>query len=472
VPSPPVERTPNGVLVVLIGACVTFALSQTLVIPALPQIAAEFDASPGAVSWVLTAFLLSASVATPVVGKLGDLHGKGRVLTFVLLVFSVGTVVSALAPSIAVLIAGRTLQGVAGAVFPLAFGIVRDNFPPSRVPGGLALISAVFGIGAGIGLPLSGVIVDNFAIEWLFWIGLIALPVAYAAHTLIPPSPTVERVRIDWVGAALLSVALAAILLGVSQADSWGWGSARNVLAIGGGLVLAAVFLWFEGRTTDPFIDLRVMRQPAVATTNLTGFMVGVAMFSTFLIIPAFAEAPTGGGYGFGASVTVAGLLLFPTAMAQLAAGPIAARFGTRFGFRNVLALGSALTCLGALTMAFAHDHEWELAAAGALVGAGISFALGAMANLIVAAVPQSQVGVATGINTVMRTIGGSFGAAIATAILAGHVAAGSKLPEEAGYTIAFAFSAGAGLLAFGAALLVPRGASAAPAGSPAVETA
>jgi EmrB/QacA subfamily drug resistance transporter len=456
VPSPP-ERAPNGVLVVLVGACVTFALSQTLVIPALPQIAEELDASRGAVSWVLTAFLLSASVATPIVGKLGDLYGKGRVLTGVLLLFSVGTVINALADSIAVLIAGRVLQGVAGAVFPLAFGIVRDTFPRERVPGGLALISAIFGIGGGIGLPLSGLIVDNLDIAWLFWIGLIALPAALAAHTLIPPSPRALRVRIDWLGAGLLSVALTAILLGVSQAESWGWGSVRNVGCIAGGIVVAFVFLRVERRVADPFIDLAVMRQPAVATTNLTGFMIGVAMFSTFLIIPAFAEAPESAGYGFAASVTVAGLLLFPTALAQLAAGPLAARFGSQVGFRSVLAFGSLLTCVGALVMAVAHEHEWELMAAGALIGAGISFALGAMANLIVAAVPQSQVGVATGINTVMRTVGGSFGAAVATAILAGHLATGSRLPTEGAYTAAFAFSAVAGLLAFGAALLVPR---------------
>jgi EmrB/QacA subfamily drug resistance transporter len=466
----PPERAPTAVLVVLMGACVTFALSQTLVIPALPKIAVELDASRGAVSWVLTAFLLSASVATPIVGRLGDLYGKGLVLTIVLLIFAVGAVVCALSNSIGVLIAGRTLQGVAGAVFPLSFGIVRDTFPPSRVPTGLALISAIFGIGAGIGLPLSGVIVDNFAIEWLFWIGLVSVPAAIAAYTLVPPSPTVERVRIDWGGAALLSVALTSVLLGVSRAESWGWGSPKNVAAIVGGIAVALLFLLYESRVRDPFIDLDVMRQPAVLTTNLTGFMVGVAMFSTFLIIPSFAEAPEATGYGFGASVTLAGLLLFPAALAQLVAGPVGATVGGRVGFRRVLILGSALACVAALVMAVAHDHEWELMIAGALLGAGVSLSLGAMANLIVAAVPQSQVGIATGINTVGRTVGGSFGAAIATAILAGDVARG--FPTEAAYTAAFAFSSVAGLLALGAALLVPRPTAAAGAVRPAPESA
>src|SRR3954469_19246360 len=219
--TPPQQR-PTSVLLTLIAACVAFSLSQTLVMPALPALAEEFDASQSEVSWVLTGFLLSASIATPIAGKLGDLFGKGRLLTAVVLVFAAGAVINALAPTIEVVIAGRVLQGAAGGVFPLAFGIVRDTFPPAQVPGGLAIVSAVFGIGGGIGLPLSGVIVDNFNLDWLFWISLIGVPVAYCAHRFIPPSPPVASTRVDWPGAALLSASLAAILLGVSQAGEWG----------------------------------------------------------------------------------------------------------------------------------------------------------------------------------------------------------------------------------------------------------
>jgi EmrB/QacA subfamily drug resistance transporter len=468
--APPPAAHPTEVLLVLLMAGVTFALSQTLVIPALPEIAQDLHTDSTAVSWLLTGFLLSASIATPIVGKLGDLYGKGRVLTVVLLLFSVGAVVCALGQSIGVVIAGRVLQGVAGGVFPLAFGIVRDTFPPARIPAGLGMISAIFGIGGGIGLPLSGVIVDSFDTQWLFAINLIALPAALAAYKLIPPLPSGRRPRIDWLGAALLSVALGAILLGVSEADEWGWGSPANVGLIGGGLLVAAVFLRVEARVAEPLIDLAVMRQPAVATTNLTAFMVGLAMFASFLLIPQFAQAPELTGYGFGASVTVAGLLLLPAALAQLATGALAGRLGTRIGFRTVLAIGAGLTSASFVVLAAAHAREVEILVAGALLGAGISFAFAAMANLIVGAVPQSEVGIATGINTVMRTVGGSFGAAIATAILAGTTGAGG-LPTEGAYTAAFAFSAIAGLAAVGAALLVPRPAAARAATSPVPES-
>jgi EmrB/QacA subfamily drug resistance transporter len=444
------------VLLVLLMAGVSFALSQTLVIPALPEIGDHLDASATATSWLLTAFLLSASIATPIVGKLGDIHGKGRVLTVVLLVFAAGAVVCALGRTIEVVIAGRVLQGVAGGVFPLAFGIVRDTFPRERMPAGLGMVSAIFGIGGGIGLSLSGVIADNLDTSWLFWINLIALPAALAAYLLIPPLPAGRRPRIDWAGAALLSAALAAILLGVSEADDWGWGSPANLGLILGGVALTGVFIRVEARTADPLIDLEVLRRPAVATTNLTAFMVGLAMFASFLLIPQFAQAPELTGYGFGASVTVGGLLLLPVAIAQLLTGALAGMLGTRIGFRAVLAIGAGLTSASFVVLAAAHEREVEILAAGALLGAGISFAFAAMANLIVAAVPQSDVGIATGINTVMRTVGGSFGAAIATAILAGSSGAGG-LPTEGAYTAAFAFSAVAGLAAVGAALLVPR---------------
>ena len=455
------ERHPSGVLIVLLLAGVSFALSQTLVIPALPQIGRELGASPSAASWLLTGFLLSASVATPIVGKLGDLFGKDKVLGGVLLLFSAGSVLCALGDSVGVVIAGRVIQGVAGGVFPLAFGIIRDSFPPAKVATGLGLVSAIFGIGGGIGLPLSGVIVDNVDLAWLFWISLIALPAALAAFTLMPPSPRAQRTRIDWLGAALLSVTLAAILLGLTESNDWGWGSARTLGLIGGGLVLLVVWLKVEATRQEPLIELEVLRKRAVAATNLTGMLVGFAMFSSFLLIPQFAQTPESAGYGFGLSVTGAGLLMLPAAVTQLVTGPLAGRIGTVIGFRATLAIGAGLATLAFLSLAIENEHLWAFALGAVLLGAGISFAFASMANLIVGSVPQSEVGIATGINTVTRTVGGAFGSAVATAVLTGNTLAGSALPAESAYGTAFVISAVGGVLAIAAALLVPQHAAA-----------
>ncbi len=449
-------RNPRGVLVVLLLAGVAFALSQTLVIPALPDISKDVGASPEVTAWVLSGFLLSASIATPIVGKLGDVFGKGRVLTVVLSLFALGGSVCALSSSIGVLIGGRVIQGVAGGVFPLAFGIIRDTFPPQRMASGLGLVSAMIGIGAGIGLPLSGVVADNLGVSWLFWISLIAIPAAIAAHYLVPESPRSARVRIDWVGAVLLSAALAAVLLGVTKANDWGWGAPRTLGLFAAGAVLFAVWVQVERRIADPLIELSVLRRRPVATANLTGLLVGFAMFSSFLLIPQFAQAPESTGYGFGDSVTQAGLLLVPAALFQLVGGPLAGALGERIGFRTTLAMGTASATAAFAFLVVEHSEPWQFIVAAALLGTGISFAFASMANVIVDAVPQSEVGIATGINTIMRTVGGAFGAAVATAILSGNTIHGSGIPTEGAYTAAFLMSSAGGILAIAAALGVP----------------
>ena len=455
-PDAPPAKHPNRILSVLVLAAISFALSQTLVVPALPALAKSLNASAAAASWVLTGFLLSASVATPIVGKLGDLYGKGRVLTGVMLTFAAGSVICALATSIDVVIAGRVVQGVAGGVFPLAFGVIRDTFPRPRVAGGIGLLSASFGIGGGIGLPLAGIVVDNLDLSWLFWISLVSVPVALAVHRLVPPSPPVERARVDWLGAFVLSLSLVAVLLAVTEGGTWGWGSPRTLGLIAGGLLALAVWLRIESKHEQPLIELGVLRDRVVAATNLSAFLVGFAMFSSFLLIPRFAQAPAGAGYGFAMSVTASGFLMAPTAGAQLLAGPLAGPLGVRAGLRIALAFGAALICGAFALLAFFHTHPWEFIVGGMLLGAGITFALASMANLIVQSVPQSDVGIATGINTIMRTVGGAFGAATGTAIVAAHIAR-SGLPTERGYAIAFLASGASGVLAVGAALLLPR---------------
>jgi EmrB/QacA subfamily drug resistance transporter len=457
--SPAVEKVkhPTEILFVLLLAALSFALSQTMIVPAIPTLTKDLHASTSSASWLLTGYLLSASVATPIVGKLGDLYGKGRVLTIVLLTFAVGSVICAVGNSIEVLIAGRVIQGVAGGVFPLAFGIIRDTFPREKVAGGIGLMSAVFGIGGGVGLPLSGLIIDNADISIIFWLGLIAVPAALAAHHLIPESPRVERVRIDWLGAFLLSLALVALLLGVTEANDWGWTSGRTLGLIIGGLALLAFWIRMESRHPEPLVDMRVMRGRAVATTNLAGLFIGFAMFASFLLIPQFAQAPESTGYGFGMSVTESGLLLVPSSLVMLIAGPLAGVVGSRWGFRVSLMFGTLCTSAAFAILAIEHSHPWHFILSGVFMGVGLSFGFASMANLIVAAVPQTDVGIATGINTITRTIGGAFGSAVAVAILSSETIGNTPIAEQRAYVTAFIMSAGVALLAFAAAVLVPR---------------
>jgi EmrB/QacA subfamily drug resistance transporter len=454
----PERQHPSLTLAVLTTAALAYALSQTMVAPALPDIQHTLNTSTTSVTWVLTAYLLSASIATPIVGRFGDMFGKERILVLVLGAFSLGTLVCALSHSIGMLVAGRAIQGIAGAIFPLAFGIIRDEFPRDRVGTGIGLISATFGIGGAAGLVLSGVIVDNLSYEWLFWLSLVVtLPAMLATHLWIPESPVKSPARIDWGGAALLSAALLCLLTGVSYGPQWDWGSARVLGLFAAAAAVALVWVRYETRVAEPMVDMRVMRERAVWTTNLTGLLVGFGMFGSFILIPQFVQMPAAAGFGFGATVTEAGLFLLPSAAVMLVAGPLAGALGNRFGSRVPLVLGTIVATAAFALLAVAHGDRWEIYAAGALMGVGIGFSFAAMANLIVDAVPQEQVGVATGINSIMRTIGGSLGAQIAASIVATHVVVRTHLPDEAGFTEAFVLSAVVLVLACAAALAIPR---------------
>src|SRR3954453_1319789 len=215
-------------LAVLATAALAYAVSQTMVAPALPAIQEDLHTTTTEVTWVLTVYLLTASIATPILGRLGDMFGKERVLVAVLTGFCVGSAICGLSHSIGVLVAGRAIQGCAGAVFPLAFGIIRDEFPRERVAQGIGLISATFGIGGAAGLVAAGIIVDHLSYEWIFWIALIVTAVAVVCTLLfVPESPVKVPAKIDWLGAVLLAVGLGALLFGISQGPAWGWGSGR-----------------------------------------------------------------------------------------------------------------------------------------------------------------------------------------------------------------------------------------------------
>jgi EmrB/QacA subfamily drug resistance transporter len=441
----------------LLLAGMAFALSQTVVSPALPEIQRQYGANAASAAWILTGYLLAASVATPIVGKLGDLFGRGKVLTVVLLIFAVGSAVCALAPSLPVLVVGRVIQGVGGGIFPLAFGIIRETFPPERVATAIGGISATFGIGGGVGLVIAGLIVSALDASWLFWLGLMALPAAFAIWRYVPQEETRPGAKVDWLGAALLSVALASLLYGLSKANEWGWGSPRVLALSLGGLVLAGLWGWFETRVDEPLVDMRVLRRRPVLMTNITAVLVGFSMFASFLLIPQLAQTDEKFGYGFSASVTGAGLLMLPSTLVMLVAGPWAGRLATRANSRLPLVIGTSFGMLAFITYALFHGSEWEICVGGAFLGVGIGFSFASMANLVVEAVPREEVGVATGINTIMRSLGGALGAQLVASLLTAKTLANSSVPSEAAYTDAFIVAGVAAGLAVIAALSIPQ---------------
>lgn len=443
-------------LVLAVGAG-AYSLLQSLVSPVLPLLETSLHTSQNTVTWVLTAYLLSASVFTPILGRVGDMIGKEKVLVAVLVALAVGSILAALATSIGVMIVARAIQGVGGGVIPLAFGIIRDEFPREKVAGAVGIIAALLAVGGGLGLVLAGPIVNALDYHWLFWIpGVVVAASAVATHFVIPESPVRTPGRISWSAAVLLSGWLVALLVAVSEAPSWGWASMSVIGLLIAAVVLAVGWVAVELRSAQPLIDMRMMRIPAVWTTNLVALLFGVALYSIFAFLPEFVQTPSSAGYGFTASITESGLIVLPMSVTMFVFGVLSGSLSARFGAKAVLIAGSAISILPFLILAFAHSAIWEISIAMLVLGAGFGLAFSAMSNIIVDAVPSSQTGVASGMNANIRTIGGSIGAAVMASVVTSATLP-SGLPKESGYTAGFTMLAAAAVLAALAGLLIPK---------------
>jgi MFS family permease len=382
--------------------------------------------------------------------------GKERVFVASLAALAAGSLLAAVAPSIGVLIVARVIQGFGGGTLPVAFGIIRDEFPAAKVPGAVGVIASLTGAGGGLGTVLAGPIVNALGYRWLFWLPLImTVAAAVCAVLFVPESPVRSPGRISWLPAVLLSAWLVALLVALSEAPVWGWGSARVI-----GLLVAAVaggagWVAAELRAHTPLIDMAMMRRPAVWTNNLVALLIGMGIYATFAFLPEFVQTKPAAGYGFGASITLSGLMMLPSAAVMSVSGMFAGGLAARFGGKALVIAGCVAGAASMAILAFAHSQEWEIYTATGLMGLGFGLAFSAMSALVVAAVPESQTGVASGMNANIRTIGGSIGSAAMASIVTSHLAS-TGLPEEVGYTTGFAALAGGLALAALAGLLIP----------------
>ncbi|WP_235095811.1 MFS transporter [Streptomyces sp. A1-5] len=442
----------SAALAALILAVLSYALMQTMLVPSIGVLQKQLHASPVAASWaVLSSTLLASAVLTPLTSRLGDSHGKRRVLIAVLLVYLAGTIGCAASWNIGALIGFRAVQGVALSILPLSFGLIRETLPPQRIAWGLGLASGLVAGASGVGLLAGGLIVDHTSWRWLFVAGgtLIIATLLLTLRT-VPESPETSRAPLDLPGAGLLGLSLVAVLLGLTEGPSWGWNSPAVLGLFAVCVVVFVLFVLYERSCAHPLVDIRLLAHRPILMTHLGAFMLGANQFIFYVLVPKLAELPNGlppqaaqlVTYGFGASVTGAGLIMLPGTLLGLPASSTAGRIEKRFGPRTPLILGLVVSAVGSVLMALLHAAVWQVVLFYVVVAVGAGFAMAALPKLIHNITSPTQNATANGINTVARTVGGAVGSQLGTAILTTWAIDGTSLPSGRGFTVAFAVGA------------------------------
>lgn len=436
------------------------AFMQTLVTPITPELPTLLNTTPSNATWVLTATLLAAAITTPISGRLGDMFGKRRVALTLLGVTLAGSVVCALSSDVIVMIAGRALQGVGLGVIALGISMLRDVLHPKRLGAAVALVSATLGIGGAIGLPISAIVAASFDWHTLFWMASLLALIAFLAVWLIVPVSTLRTGgSFDYVGAVGFGIGLVAILLAVSKGSEWGWGGPITVGLFSGGAVVLLLWGWYELRTSNPLVDLRVAVRRPVLLTNLASITVGFAYFASVAVLPQLLELPTDTGVGLGQTLLIASLCLMPSGLVMFFLSPFAARLSAARGPKTSLVLGCLIIAVGYAVAIVLMTEVWHTILIATAVGFGVGFAYAAMPTLIMRAVPASETAAANGFNSVMRTLGSTAAAAVIGVILSSHVVVsnGHAVPTAGAFQLSFGLAAAVALAGGIVAIFLPK---------------
>jgi MFS family permease len=434
----PLSTSTRAAFLAIALSVASLALLQNLVIPVIPLISSDFGVTADAASWTITSWLIAAAVATPLLGRVGDLRGRRNTFLVVLAVVAVGDIIASFAPTLAVLIVARVLQGVGGALFPLAFGLLRDVMPRERLTGAIGATSAIIGIGGAAGSVLAGPLA-----ELLGWRGIFAVPFVTAVAgillvlVLVPRTGTRAHGHVNILSAILLSGWLVALLVPLSSGTRWGWDSPLTIGLFAAAAVLFAAWIVSELRSAEPLVDLRLVAGRAIWPVNAAALLLGAAAFGFWGYLPQFLETPVISGWGLGLGVQGAGFALLPLLVGMSTVGFATGAIARVIPLRLMMALGGLFMAGGIVLAIVEHSTVVTLALAGGVFGLGIGLAYASSASIIVESVPADRTGIATGVNANLRTIGSAIGSAFTTAVVFGSVRAGGT-PALDGYTVAW----------------------------------
>ncbi|WP_277348116.1 MFS transporter [Corynebacterium xerosis] len=444
----PSGRNASALIAVAAFSCLVVTLLQSLIVPAVPRFPSLVNSSATTVSWMVTATLLTGAIATPVMGRLGDLFPRRRVMVVTMAFVFVGSVIAPLG-GITTIIIGRALQGAGTALIPVAMAEMRHSLPGTRIGGALALLSAMLGIGGGLGIPIGGVILSAIGWEAMFWFAAIMSAASIILIlAVIPRDDSAPSGSFDVPGAVLLGLSLTALLTAVSQGATWGWVSAITLSLFIGGSVLGVMWAKYELGQTSPLVNLRTTADRPILLTNLASILLGTLMFTNLLLTTLELQNPPADG-GFGWSATSAGLAMLPSAAAMFAVAPISARLAAAYGPRVVVTVGSAITAAGyLLRLAYAPSGSFVVAWATVVaIGVGIGYA--GLPMMIVQYVPAHETGSANAVNALMRSIGMAGSSAMVAAITAALAVAhgGGTVPSSSALDLLAGIGIGMGIV-------------------------
>ncbi|GGF42933.1 MFS transporter [Microbacterium sorbitolivorans] len=436
------RRTPGWAIVAALAfAGLSSAFMFTLVVPLQAELPALLDAPREETTWVVTITLLVAAVATPISGRLGDMYGKRRIILALLVALMVGSLVAALSHSIVGLIIGRGLQGLTTGVIPLGIAIMRDVLNPARLGTAVAFMSATMGVGGAIGMPVAAYVAENFDWHMLFWLALALGVLGFIAVALLVPGDTLlSSGRLDIMGVIGLAAGLTGLLLFVSRGADWGWGSPAAIGSVAGGVVALALWGWYQLKTTDPLVDLRVAARPAVLLTNLAAIGMGFALFGSNVSFPQMLELPAETGHGFGLTMMQAALVIMPSGLIMMVLSPLSGQLEKIFGPRPLFTIGTAAIVVAYVFVLIFQTEVWHIVVVNCIIGVGIAFSFAAMPMIIMRAVPANETGVSNGLNALFRSVGTSSASAVMGGVLAAMTTEvdGHPLPTNDAFQVCF----------------------------------
>ena len=450
---------PGLAIGVLCAGGLSAALTQTMVIPIQSELPGLLATSASNASWVITITLLAAAVTMPVAGRIADMVGKQRVLTASAALLLVGSTVCALSDSLAPMLAGRALQGLAMGFIPVGISFIREFAPPEMASTGVATMSATLGVGGAIGLPLAAWIADSGDWHALFWVAAaLAAVITVLTWVAVPHVHDGSSGRLDVAGTVGLAIGLSSFLVGVSKGSTWGWESGRTWTAIVVGILVLLAWGAFELRQDEPLVDLRTTAAPAVLLTNLAAVAIGFGMMAQSIVVPQLLQMPEITGYGLGQSILAAGLWMAPAGLMMLVFAPVSSGLMRSIGAKQTLMIGAAVLGVGYLVALVMMDAPWQLLLASCVASAGVGIGYAAMPTLILDSVPAHEAGSAVGVNGLMRSTGTTLAAAVMATLLTSSTTdlGGFSVPSESAFRWCFVVGALAAFIGVAIAATVP----------------